>query len=85
MKKLEAELLICYDDAETAEAVASAVSPDNFKAPSGLFVETKRLGCEVSTIIKCDDGLPAFLATIDDLLFCINVAEKTVKTLRCSQ
>jgi hypothetical protein len=82
VKKLEAEIVIQYGDAESAKAVAEAVSPDNFKAPSGLLVKTIRRDNEVLTFIKCRRGLPTFIATIDDLLFSISTAEKTLKTLK---
>ena len=82
MKKLEAEIVIQYDDSANAKAVAEAVSPDNFKAPPGLFVKTLWKGNAVLTFIKCQKGLPTFIATIDDLLFSVSIAEKTLKTLK---
>jgi len=82
VKKLEAEVAIQYDDVESAKAVAKAVSPDNFKAPSGLSIKTKRNGNTVFTYIKCRRKLPTFIATIDDLLFSISIAEKTIQTAK---
>lgn len=79
---MEAEIVIRYDDAEMAEAVASAVSPDNFKVPRGLSVKTIKCGSKVITLIKCDRGFSSFIATIDDLLFCISVAERTVRMIK---
>jgi tRNA threonylcarbamoyladenosine modification (KEOPS) complex Pcc1 subunit len=79
---LEAEIIITYDDEESAEAVARAVSPDNFKAPSGLSAKTRREGNDVVTHILCRRKLQTFIATIDDLLFSISLAEKTLKTAR---
>jgi hypothetical protein len=75
---LEAEITIEYEDVNDAEAVAKAVSPDNLKTPSGLSVKTARKSNKVLTQIKCPAKLPTFIATIDDLLFCISVAEKTL-------
>lgn len=75
---MEAEITIEYEDVKDAEAVAKAVSPDNLKAPSGLSVKTARKGNKVFTQIKCRTKLPTFIATIDDLLFCVSVAEKTL-------
>ncbi|MEM1552891.1 MAG: KEOPS complex subunit Pcc1 [Candidatus Bathyarchaeia archaeon] len=79
---MEAEIIISYDDVESAKAVAKAVSPDNFKVPPGLFVKTTRDGKEVTTRINCKRKLQTFIATIDDLLFAISLAEKTLKTAR---
>jgi len=76
---LEAEIILDYDKAEIAEAVAKAVSPDNFKTPRGLTLKTTWKEGKVVTIIKCKRKLSTFIATIDDLLFCISTAEKTLR------
>lgn len=81
MKKLEATITLEYIDVKTAEAVAKAVSPDNFKTPAGLTVKTVRENNKVITQIKCEGKLSTFNATIDDLLFCVSTAEKTLKTI----
>jgi len=78
---LEARLTLEYSDAKMAEAVAKAVSPDNFKTPIGLQVKTFRDDKEVVTQIKCEGKLGTFTATIDDLLFSASIAEKTLKTI----
>jgi len=79
---LEAEITLECDDAKTAEAVAKAVSPDNFKTPRGLSVKTTWTEEKVITQIKCQRKLPTFIATIDDLLFCISTAEKALQTAK---
>ncbi|MDI6805371.1 MAG: KEOPS complex subunit Pcc1 [Candidatus Bathyarchaeia archaeon] len=79
MRKLEAKIVLEYDDEETAEAIAKAVSPDNFKTPTGLSIETVKEKNKVITRIKCRRKLPTFIATIDDLLFCTSTAEKTIQ------
>jgi len=40
VRSLEATITLEYFDQKTAEAVAKAVSPDNYKAPAGLAVKT---------------------------------------------
>ena len=75
---MQAEITIKYEDIKKAEAVAKAISPDNLKTPSGLSVKTTRKLYKVLTQIKCPEKLPTFIATIDDLLFCISIAEKTL-------
>ena len=79
---MEAEITLEYDDEKTAEAVAKAVSPDNFKTPKDLNVETSRHGKKVVTVIKCERKMATFIATIDDLLFCASTAEKAIQTAR---
>lgn len=82
MRRLETEIILEYDDERTAEAVANAVSPDNFKTPSGLWVRTVRAGKKVVTQVKCEGKFPTFIATIDDLLFCVSTAEKALQAAR---
>ena len=73
---MEAKITLSYKNEREAEAVAKAVSPDNVKVPPGLFVKTTRRGPKVFTTIECETRLETFVATIDDLLSCVSVAEK---------
>jgi len=73
---LEAKITLSYKNEREAEAVAKAVSPDNVEVPPGLFVKTTRRGPKVFTKIECETRLETFVATIDDLLSCVSVAEK---------
>ena len=74
---MEAEIKLSYHNNREAEAVAKAVSPDNVKVPPELSIETTRSGSEVFTKMKCDTKLQTLIATIDDLLCCVSIAEKT--------
>jgi hypothetical protein len=78
---LEAKITLEYADAKSAQAVAKAVSPDNFKTPLGLTVKTLWENKKVVTEIVCDGKLATFTATIDDLLFSVSAAEKTLLAL----
>jgi len=78
---LEATITLEYDDAKTADAIANSVSPDNFKTPRGLSIKTVRKGSHVLTEVKTEGKLATFIATIDDLLFCVSTAEKTLHTV----
>ena len=79
---MEATITLEYDDQKTAEAVARAVSPDNFKTPIGLVVRTVWKNNKVVTEIKADGKIATFIATIDDLLSSISVAEKALKAVQ---
>jgi len=68
-----------YDDAETARVIAKAVSPDNLKTPKGLLIETTCKDRKVVTKLDCEKSLLTFIATIDDLLFCVSTAEKALQ------
>jgi hypothetical protein len=61
-----------------AKAIAEAVAPDNFKTPTGLSIRTVREENRVITKINHSGRFLTFIATIDDLLFCVSTAEKAV-------
>ena len=74
---MEAKIRLSYENEREAQAVAKAVSPDNLEAPLGLYVKTVTNESEVLTIIECQTRLATLIATIDDLLACVSVAEKS--------
>jgi hypothetical protein len=74
---LKAEIRLNYKNEKEAKAIVKAVSPDNVDVPSGLVIKTQRKGPEVVTVINCKMGLQTIIATIDDLLACVSIAEKT--------
>ena len=78
---MDAMITLEYSNPKTADAIANAVSPDNFKTPKGLNVKTKRKNKYVLTEVKTEGKLATFIATIDDLLFCISTAEKTLHAI----
>jgi len=79
---LQATIRLEYDDAETAIAIAKAVSPDNLKTPLGLTVKTELKNNSVLTKIEVEDKTATFIATIDDLLSSASTAEKALKVLK---
>jgi hypothetical protein len=79
---LQAEIALSYKSIKEAEAVAQAVSPDNVKVPLGLFIKTTKHGKKVLTQITCETKLETFMATIDDLLSAVSVAERAVSAVR---
>jgi hypothetical protein len=76
---LDATITLEYDNPKTADAIANAVSPDNFKTSTGLTIKTERKNNYVLTEVKTKGKLATFIATIDDLLFCVSTAEKTLR------
>ncbi|PIU12323.1 MAG: hypothetical protein COT21_03700 [Hadesarchaea archaeon CG08_land_8_20_14_0_20_51_8] len=73
--KMHANVKCVYDQESFALAVASALRPDNFQAPSGIQITTARRGKQVVTNIAMDGKIETFLATLDDLLSCTSTAE----------
>jgi hypothetical protein len=78
---LEAELSISYKTVREAEAVAEAISPDNLRVPSGLFIKTMRQGSRVVTQIVCNVKLETFISTVNDLLSAVSVAERALSAV----
>ena len=78
---MEAKITLEYADEKTAEAISNSISPDNFKTPIGLNVETILEKNKVVSHITCESKLSTFIATIDDLLFSASIAEKTLRTI----
>lgn len=79
---MEATITLEYDDVKVAEAVTEAVSPDNNKVPVDLAIKTVRKQNMIITEINSKNKLATFIATIDDLLFCVSTAEKTIAALK---
>ena len=79
---MEAEIRLSYKNQREAQAVAKAVSPDNMEVPPGLYVKTVRTHNEVLTTVKCQTRLQTLIATLDDLLACVSVAEKTFEVAK---
>lgn len=76
---MEAEIRLCYKNEREADAVVKAISPDNVEVPPGLYIRTLRKGSVVQTKVHCQTRLQTLIATIDDLLACVSVAEKSFK------
>jgi len=79
---LEAEISLFYKNNKQAKAVANAVSPDNVKIPEGLTIQTVQRGRKFLTSIKCKSNLFTFIATLDDLLGAVSVAERSVSAVK---
>lgn len=78
----KATITLQYSNSRIAQAVSTAISPDNFKTPEGLLVRTVRNQKQVITSIKSDRKLPTLIATLDDLLFSASTAEKTIGIIK---
>jgi hypothetical protein len=79
---VKATITLEYAEAENAKAIAEAVSPDNFITPNELKIKTVFEEKKVTTQIQCEGKLATFIATIDDLLFSVSIAEKTLRTIK---
>jgi len=75
--RIKAKIMLEYESEKRAKAIVKAVSPDNVKYPGGLSVKTFSENSKVVNLITCEGKIGTFIMTVDDLLRCITVAEKT--------
>jgi hypothetical protein len=77
----ETKLQFKYKNNLTATAIQKAVTPDNIGVPDGIeiriYVEKNNLKIEIIS----KRNLGSLVSTIDDLLSCIQAAEKTLENL----
>jgi len=80
---MEARISLAYRKERWAKAILKAISPDNLNAPKSLLIKTFTENNEVITVIKYDgDNFLTLQSTIDDLLSCVSVAEKSILALK---
>lgn len=75
----EATITLRYRSEREARAVLDAISPDNSQAPEGITLSSEASGNELRISITCERGIKSLTATIDDLLSCIQAAERALK------
>ncbi|MBS7652712.1 hypothetical protein KEJ13_06230 [Candidatus Bathyarchaeota archaeon] len=77
-ERQEAHIILRYSSEREARAVLDAVSPDNTQAPEGITLTSEASGGELRFSITCHRGIKSLTATIDDLLSCIQAAERAL-------
>lgn len=78
---MEVKIVFEYKDLKTAQTIGYAISPDNFSAPSNMIINTSIYNNRVITEMKTEKKLTTLIATIDDFLFCVSTAEKTLQCI----
>lgn len=81
MVKFKAEVTVEMETKRFSNAVAESISPDNQKVPEGLTVKTLAHGRQVISKVECNKSFETFLATLDDLLSCMQTAQKTLRAI----
>ncbi len=76
----EATVTIEYVDQRTAEAILRAIEPDNLTT-TGVEIEAEATGGVVTINVECMRGIGSLVATLDDLLSCIQAAEAAIGEL----
>ncbi|MCD6088976.1 KEOPS complex subunit [Candidatus Bathyarchaeota archaeon] len=81
--KIKAEISLMYEDEKKRKAILMAISPDNVETPKNLDVKSFIEKNKVTTLIMYNgENLLTLQSTIDDLLSCISIAEKTISALK---
>ena len=80
IKTAEAAITLNYSTEEEAEAIIKSLSPDNLNLKSSSSIESSRVNSTVKLEIRCNH-IETLLATIDDLLRCLRIAEETINFL----
>lgn len=76
------EITIDYGEEKIARAIAEAVSPDNIDAPEDIRVESLARGNHVLATVGGKTSLERVISTVEDLLSCIQAAERAIGALK---
>lgn len=77
-----ATIRIRYSDREIVHAVSTAVSPDNVQVPNGITIRIETDDDVLILSITCSKGIGSLVATVDDLLSCVQAAERAIGGVR---
>ncbi|MEM2896634.1 MAG: KEOPS complex subunit Pcc1 [Candidatus Bathyarchaeia archaeon] len=78
----KAEIKLVCKNKEIAKAISKAVAPDNVKIPKFIKVKTIARSKKVFSKIVCSKRLDSFMYTLDDLISCIQAADKTLGVIK---
>jgi hypothetical protein len=70
---------IRYSDENTARAIQKAITPDNIGAPDGMHIIALVEGSTLEIEVFSDRSIGSLVSTLDDMLSCIQAAEKTLE------
>jgi len=80
--KSRVTLTIDYKGERIASAIAEAVSPDNLDAPRDIQIESLARGNQVLAAIKGETSLERVISTVEDLLSCVQAAERAIGAVK---
>jgi hypothetical protein len=83
---MKIKITASHRNSEICRCIAKSLEPDNLLAPPTVKVNTKTTNNVLSVSVTCNK-LETFMATVDDLLTCMDAAKKTlevVQTDRCA-
>ena len=74
------EITLPYKDPETAASIREATAPDNQEAPPGVTIDSTLRNATLHITVTAT-GMATLIATVDDLLSCIQAAEKALQEI----
>lgn len=75
------QITLPYNDPETAASIREATTPDNQETPPGTTIHTTTEGATLHITVTSKTGMATLIATVDDLLSCIQAAEKALQQI----
>ena len=75
------QITIHYNDPETAASILEATTPDNQEAPQGVTIDSSVQDATLHITVTSFAGMATLIATVDDLLSCIQAAEKALNQI----
>ena len=75
------KIRIKYKDTETARAIQKAITPDNIGAPDGMHIMAYVEDSVLEIDVLSDRSIGSLVSTLDDMLSCIQAAEKTLEEI----
>jgi hypothetical protein len=76
-----ATIKINFKNVKTARSIFEALSPDNIQQSDDVLIEAKAEEFELQIIISSKKTVESLIATVDDLLSCIQAAEKALEEI----
>ncbi|MEM3017623.1 MAG: KEOPS complex subunit Pcc1 [Candidatus Bathyarchaeia archaeon] len=70
------------NDPHVARSLVKSMEPDNLSAPPSVRIRAAIRGGHVVTCMECSKGLETLIATVDDLLVCLDAAYKTLVVVK---
>ncbi len=78
MRPLSVNLLFNFENIKVAKTLSKAVEPDNKIVSRDILIKTNQKCCNLKVNISVVHKLETLHATVDDLIFCIQVAHLTL-------
>ncbi|WP_455364473.1 KEOPS complex subunit Pcc1 [[Eubacterium] cellulosolvens] len=81
MRTHEAKLVIHLGNQRLATSILKSLEADNKQEPTKTRIKGYHKGGDLCITISTSENPATLLATLDDLLVCIQAAEKSLRTL----